>query len=302
MCGAVGLAAYAGALRASEPQRAPEIAFTFDDPTTKERAGFPWPKVNDQILATLARHNVHAALFVCGMRIDSSDGQRLIASWDRQRHLVGNHTYSHLNFNEVSLADFEADALKCEPLIRSYARFTRLFRFPYFKEGDTQEKRDGMRALLKAHGYRSGRATIDASDWAVSARLEKRIAESPSADLSAYRDFFLTHIWERAQFYESLAQRALGHSVRHTLLLHHSVLNALFLDDLIKMFKAKSWRVVDASYAYQDPIYARDPQILPAGEGLIWALAKETGRFDAELRYPGEDDTYENAKMDALKL
>jgi hypothetical protein len=35
---------------------------------------------------------------------------------------------------------------------------------------------------------------------------------------------------------------------------------------------------------------------------LIWALAKETGKFEKELRYPGEDDTYENPKMDALKL
>jgi len=31
-------------------------------------------------------------------------------------------------------------------------------------------------------------------------------------------------------------------------------------------------------------------------------LAKETGGFDKELRYPGEDDVYENPKMDALKL
>ena len=44
--------------------------------------------------------------------------------------------------------------------------------------------------------------------------------------------------------------------------------------------------------------------LLPARARLPrWpTLAKETGRFDAQLRYPGEDDTYENPKMDALKL
>jgi len=41
------------------------------------------------------------------------------------------------------------------------------------------------------------------------------------------------------------------------------------------------------------------PDILPAGESLIWALAKETGKFEKELRYPGEDDVYESPKMDA---
>ena len=31
-------------------------------------------------------------------------------------------------------------------------------------------------------------------------------------------------------------------------------------------------------------------------------LARQTGKFEKELRYPGEDDLYENPKMDALKL
>ena len=30
--------------------------------------------------------------------------------------------------------------------------------------------------------------------------------------------------------------------------------------------------------------------------------AKQTGKFERELRYPGEDDVYENPKMDALRL
>jgi hypothetical protein len=68
------------------------------------------------------------------------------------------------------------------------------------------------------------------------------------------------------------------------------------------MFVAKGWDPVDADWAYQDPVYDRQPKILPAGESLIWALAKESGKFDRELRYPGEDDVYENPKMDALRL
>jgi peptidoglycan-N-acetylglucosamine deacetylase len=68
------------------------------------------------------------------------------------------------------------------------------------------------------------------------------------------------------------------------------------------MFVAHGWKPVDAEWAYEDLVYDRQPNIVPAGESLIWALAKETGRFEKELRYPGEDDEYENPKMDALKL
>jgi peptidoglycan-N-acetylglucosamine deacetylase len=292
----------AATLPAPASDRRREVAFTFDDPKTQDVAGYSWQNINERILGALAKHQVKSVLFVCGMRIDNDSGQPLISAWDRQGHLIGNHSYSHFNLDKVTLSEFEADTLRNEPLIVSYPHFTRLFRYPSFKEGNTAQKRDGMRAFLQAHGYRIGRATIDASDWAISARLETRIKEDPKADLAPYRTFFLQHIWERAQFYDSLAQQVLGVPVRHTLLLHHNPLNALFVDDLIAMFAAKGWRPVDAEYAYRDPVYDRQPQSLPAGESLIWALAKETGKFESELRYPGEDDTYENPKMDALNL
>ncbi|HME35814.1 MAG TPA: polysaccharide deacetylase family protein [Candidatus Sulfotelmatobacter sp.] len=298
---------------ASAQAAATEIAFTFDDPTTDGGANLSWQELNQRILATLSASNLKSILFVCGKRADSSSGQQLIAAWDRAGHLIGNHSYSHLYFNvstdadpdgfkKVTLAEFEADLLKNEPLIRDYHHFTRMFRYPFFKEGDTVEKRDGMRVFLQEHGYRIGRATIDASDWAIAARLQKRVDAQPHADLAGYRDFFLQHIWERAQFYDSLALRVVGRSVRHTVVLHHNALNALFLDDLITMFKKKGWKPVDAEYAYKDDVYDRQPKILPAGESLIWALAKENGKFEKELRYPGEDDVYENPHMDALHL
>jgi peptidoglycan/xylan/chitin deacetylase (PgdA/CDA1 family) len=288
--------------RASAGAPAPKIAFTFDDPTTNDSANLSSRQINGRILSALANHKIKAALFVCGMRIDNEAGRRLVNDWNTDGHLIGNHSYSHLDFDEVTLAQFEADFTKNEPLVRSYPHFQPFFRYPYFKEGDTIQKRDGMRSFLRGRGYRIGRATIDASDWAISARLQNRLAQNPRAQVAGYRDFYLQHIWERAQYYQSLAERLLVEPVRHTVLLHHNPLNALFLSDLIDMFIAKGWVPVDADHAYRDPLYDRQPDILPAGESLIWALAKESGRFAAELRYPGEDDTYENPKMDALNL
>lgn len=281
-----------------------EIAFTFDDPSIKGGANLGWKEINERILGTLAKRKLRAMLFVCGKRVDTDAGRQLVSAWDNGRHGIGNHSYSHLNFNSenVGLDAFESDALKNEPLIRDCRHFIRLFRFPFFKEGDSAEKRDGMRSFLRQHGYRIGRATVDTSDWAIDARLDRRVRDENSADLGPYREFFLQHIWERPQFYGSLTMRVLRHPVRHTLLLHHNALNALFLDDVIAMFVAKGWKPVDAEWAYADRVYDRQPKVVPAGESLIWALAKETGRFDKELRYPGEDDIYENPKMDALKL
>ncbi len=285
-------------------EQTPEIAFTFDDPSGSLRANLGWRQINENILASLASHKIKSALFVCGMRVDNSDGRQLVADWDRDEHLIANHSYSHLNFNsgDTTLAEFGADTLKNEPVIHGCDHFTRLFRYPFFKEGNTTDKRDGMRSFLKEHGYRVGRATIDASDWAISARLEKRVENNPKADLKDYRDFFLQHIWERAQFYDSLAHRVLA----QTRATHGSAASqpsqCVVFSDLIGMFVKNKWKPVDADYAYGDPIYDLQPKTLPAGESLIWALAKETGKFEGELRYPGEDDVYENPRMDALHL
>jgi len=288
----------------SAEHKQPEIAFTFDDPKTDDGAGLSWREINYRILAALAKHRIKAVLFVTGKRVDSAEGRQLVTEWNREGHAIANHSYSHFGFNstDVTLSQFESDFLRNEPLISNYSHFVRLFRFPYFKEGDTTEKRDGMRSFLRQHQYRIGRATIDASDWAISSRLEERIGLNPRADTAPYREFFKQHIWERAQFYDSLASRVLKHDVRHTLVLHHNALNALFLDQLIQMFVDNGWKPISALHAYADRVYDLQPKILPAGESLIWALAKESGKFGTELRYPGEDDVYENPKMDALGL
>jgi hypothetical protein len=144
--------------------------------------------------------------------------------------------------------------------------------------------------------------TIDGSDWYVNDRLVKRLKENPKADVAAYQAFYLQHLLDRATYYNRLAQDLTGRPVAHTLLLHHNLTSALFVDDLIRHFEANGWEVINASGAYQDPIYQRVPKTLPAGESLIWALAKESGRYAERLRYPAEDSRYEEAEMNRLGL
>ncbi len=45
--------------------------------------------------------------------------------------------------------------------------------------------------------------------------------------------FYTSHILDRARFYHDLSVKVFGKEIKHTLLIHHSLLNALFLKDLI---------------------------------------------------------------------
>jgi hypothetical protein len=70
----------------------------------------------------------------------------------------------------------------------------------------------------------------------------------------------------------------------------------------LAMFVKRGWRIGGAADAYRDPVFQRTPNSMPSGQSLIWALAKKTGRFEGELRYPGEDDVYEKPGLDRLGL
>ena len=240
--------------------------------------------------------------FVAGKYVGSPESQQVLSGWSSDGHIIGNHTFSHAYYGGKDPDSYMADILKCEALLSGYSGFRKLFRYPYLAEGKTAEARDALRQRLHASGYRIGHVTIDTSDWYVDAILHKRLAREPGADLTPYRRFYLDHIWERASFYDGLARKLFGRSLDHTLLLHHRLTTALFLDDLLKMFRSRGWRLIDAQTAFASPIFAMEPKSLPSGQSLLWAIAKERGGYDAVLRYPGEDEKYEAPKAAALGL
>jgi peptidoglycan/xylan/chitin deacetylase (PgdA/CDA1 family) len=281
----------------------PKIAITIDDPTTKEIPLLTAAERDGRILETLSYFGVKAALFVCGKRVDSPDGRELLERWDNAGHLICNHSYSHLYFHspKIGMKEYADDFLKGEEIIKGYKNFTKLFRFPFLKEGDTAAKRDGMRRFLLEHEYKTGYVSLDGSDWYVD-RMTAKLKENPKVDTSLYKDFYLHHIWSRAQYYDSLAKELTPYPTIHTILLHHTLLNALYLKDLMTMFKHNGWDIVNADKAFADPLYKNHPNVLPAGESILWSLAKESGKYETTLRYPGEDGEYEKAAMDKLGL
>jgi hypothetical protein len=244
-----------------------------------------------------------AFLFAIGQCVNNPDGAAILKRWSAAGHRIGNHTYTHQPlFGKITPEEFEAEILHAEDVLRGYSGFRRWFRFPALSEGRTREIRDRLRLFLSQHGYQNGAVTIDASDWYYDQRLRARLDADREFDVTLYRQPYLDHIWDRARFYDRLSRDVLGRSVPHTLLIHYNLLNSLFLGDLLALFRSKGWSVIDAEEAFSDEVFTRQPDIAPAGQSLIWALAKETGKFEARLRYPGEDDVYEKPVLDRLGL
>jgi peptidoglycan/xylan/chitin deacetylase (PgdA/CDA1 family) len=297
---AVGL----GGVPAIARRPAPQFSITMDDFHWHNAVKLTATERNQAILDTLHANSIKAALFVIGRNIDSDEGKELLTPWDKAGHLIGNHTYSHRNYNASAtvIEEYQQDILRAESLLKDFPRFRKYFRFPLLKEGDTAAKRDAMRTFLERNRYRNGHVTIDNSDWLIDQRLATRLKTDAAADVKPYRDYYMEHMWARAEYYDALARRVLGRSVKHTVLVHFNLLNGLFLGDLIAMFKSKGWQPIDAEEAFRDPVFSAKPRVLPAGESIVWSLAKGKGAIAKSLRYPAEDGEVEMARMNKLGL
>lgn len=284
----------------------PVVSFTFDDGITSDLVNFKFQDWNEMILSHLEDENLKAVFFVTGKNKQDEKGQFLLQSWNDRGHALANHSFTHPNFNsdKNTAVLFEPELTKTDAIISKFSNSIKLFRFPYLKEGQNPLKVDSIRNLLAQHNYTNGYVTIDASDWYINQRLLEKIRAQglENTDVEGFKNFYLQHILERANYYEKLSYELNGRHIHHTLLLHHNLTSALFLGDLIKKFKEEGWEVMPAEKAYTDRVFKTIPGPEFAGESLIWSLAKQSGRYEQSLRYPAEDSQYEKAKMDQLGL
>src|SRR6266850_8161878 len=71
------------------------------------------------------------------------DNLEILKAWVAAGYPLGNHTFSHKDLSQVSVADFEADVERNEQVLGILAapEVYRVFRFPYLQEGDSRAKR-----------------------------------------------------------------------------------------------------------------------------------------------------------------
>lgn len=257
------------------------LALTLDDgPKLEATPLYTSVQRNDALISQLKRHQVQAMFFVTvGNGADRPEGLDLLKALSDGGQLLANHTLHHPDFNAAAttLEAFEGEIAGCDRVISTLPGYRKFLRFPFLREGATEGKRDGIRAFLKTLGYHIGYVSIDTCDWLIDEKLRRKLEREPKADLAPWRAFYLAHLWERAQIYDRLAKGIYGREVAHTILLHHNLLNALFLGDVIELFRAKGWRFVSPDIAFADQAYAVAPRVLPLDGSVLETTAEALG-------------------------
>lgn len=86
-----------------------KIAITFDDGPTRS--------CTDQLLDGLKERGVHATFFVTGKNAEIYPD--LIKRMSEEGHLVGNHTYSHIQLKKSNREEFKQELIKTNEIISS---------------------------------------------------------------------------------------------------------------------------------------------------------------------------------------
>ena len=77
-----------------EQTEKPMIALTFDDG--------PNAQFTPKLLEGLKQRNVHATFFLIGENIEQNSNRNLVKQMYEEGHLIGNHTYRHLEITKLS--------------------------------------------------------------------------------------------------------------------------------------------------------------------------------------------------------
>lgn len=128
--------------------------------------------------------------------------------------------------------------------------------------------------VLEAEGYRNAYVSLDTSDWRLNEKLVEVLKRDPDADVTAIKQAYLSHLRQRALAYRQLAQKLQGRDIPQVMLLHHNLLNALWLDAAITLFKDMGWSITTAAAAFEDPVYQLNPERAAAGQSLLLSMAR----------------------------
>jgi hypothetical protein len=88
---------------------------------------------------------------------------------------------------------------------------------------------------------------------------------------------YLAHIRQRALAYRELSWQLQGRDIPQVLLLHHNLINALWLDDVIAQFKSMGWSITTPAAAFADPVYQLAPERAAPGQSLLLSMARTLG-------------------------
>ena len=260
-----------------------KVAPTFDDlpingtlPVGKKQSDFARDTIK-----VLRKHRIPPSYgFINASKLERNpDGAKALQIWVAGGHPLANHTYNHLDFTKNSVEDFQREILRNEPaleLLMPEGRKTgggkhdwRWFRYPFLHEGDTLEKRRGVRAFLAGNGYRIAQTTLDWEDYLWNSAHARCWLRNDAESIAWLRESYRTAARDFIRSQRENSRAVFGRDIHHVMLLHLGSFSSVILPDLFKLLDEEGFEIVTLEEAQSDPAYDYDPDIASARGGTL---------------------------------
>ncbi len=231
-----------------------------------------------QIIAALTQaHAPEVYGFVNGIRLeDDPDSAPVLKMWRDAGFPLANHTWSHMNLNQHSLAEWEADTLKNEAVLAPLMGKAdwHWLRYPNLAEGDTVAKHVAGRAFLARHRYRIAAVTMSFDDYLWNNPYARCLAKGDDATIAKMETAWLTAAENSLAFYHNLSTQLYGRDIAYVLLLHIGGFDARMMPRLMELYRAKDVTLVTLGEAMRDGFYwsDADPRLRPGPVSLEQAM------------------------------
>lgn len=170
-------------------EKGKKVAITFDDG--------PHPICTMELLQGLAERDVKATFFVTGMR--SEQHPEILQRMQEGGHLIGNHTYTHLQLTAGNREQFKQELVKTNEIIEEITgSVVEYVRPPYGCWDKSLEQELSMLPVLW---------TVDPKDWccADAGKVTKRIlSKVQDGDIILLHDSFDTSVAAALQVIDAL--------------------------------------------------------------------------------------------------
>ncbi len=237
-----------------------------------------YEKVTDEILNALNKHNVKAVGFVNEGKLYKNGRLRderlqLLEKWLEKGQDLGNHTFSHPDYNKLSFEAFTSDLLRGEKhtrdLLEKYGHELRYFRHPFLHKGNTDNKKQKLEAFLLANSYISAPVSVDNSEWIFAKAYHVSLRKNDEEEMKRVGEAYVEYMVEMTKYYERQAYQLLDTSMNHILLIHANALNGAYLDKLLEAYRIQCFQFISLEKALSDPAYDLEDQYVGNG-GISW--------------------------------
>jgi peptidoglycan/xylan/chitin deacetylase (PgdA/CDA1 family) len=240
----------------------------------------------DSILRALKTHRVPVVGFVNENKLQVA-GQvdariALLQQWVDAGAILGNHTYSHPDFNRLTIEQFQDEIVKGEVvtrrLMQSHQPYQLYFRHPMTHTGDTQEKKEAIENFLTARGYKVTPHTIENQDYMFNVPYVRALRDKDLKTAERLRRSYLDFTMAATEFAERISPEIFGREIPQLLLVHANAINTDCLDEMLARFASRGYRFITLDEAMSDPAYqTKDTYVGKTGPTWLWRWMKSKG-------------------------